>query len=575
MVQPRQEFLGPITVLDEDASGTVNATGAELVNVTVVLNSLAAQPTTGAGTGAFWVQNGTPTTARFTDSAGTTITLNDAGTDANAIHDNASGEILAIPEKAIPDNDDVLIIEDSNDGYSKRRLAIGSLPGGTDADAIHNNVSGEIVGITQKVSPDDSDFLIIEDSSDGYSKRRLAIGNLPGGSGGGETLEQTLAIGNTTGSNWILVENGYGINSVVDGDGVRLQAGGATSGAMQISCGSNPAGAGGNLVLASGVSTSGGFGGSVNITAGGSTDVGLGGSGGTMYLSAGNGDIDGGSINMGAGSGTDGNGGVVSIAGGAGGASGGQTHITGGIGVLAGGQVYIGAGDGSGGDGGEIYITAGTGSVTGGAVTILSGPGTNGNGGAVLINAGDSTNAAGGDTSLFAGEGQTTGGALYLYAGDAEDSNGGILALRSGTSTNGSGGNINIAAGAGVTGAGSVYFSAGNATGGTGGGFYITAGSGSVAGGYLTMTSGLGDDGYYGDTLIRGNDINLETDGLFLRAGLYRTLSFFEHTNLDGFFLPPSQAGETAMFRVSNALAFWDDTNNFYTEITDRLIPAI
>ena len=385
MVRPRQEFLGPITVLDADGSGTVDATGAELVNLTVVLNSLASQPTTGAGTGAFWVEDGAPTIPRFTASDGTTVTLGSTGTDTNAIHDNTSGEIVLIPEKLSPADDDLLIIEDSADGYSKRRLAIGSLPGGIDTNAIHDNVSGEIVLITQKVTPANSDFLVIEDSADGYSKKRLAVGDLPGGGGGGETLEQTLALGNTTGSNWILVDDNYGIDSSAAGGDIRILAGGGSTGNMLVSCGSNPAGNGGTLTLESGSSSSGGNGGVLYINSGVSSDIGLGGSGGAIWIQGGAGDLNGGSINLSAGAGTDGSGGSVVMQGGSGN-GGGQAYIRGGDGVLIGGQAYIGAGSGSAGDGGEVYITAGTGSVTGGRVTVVAGDGLTG--GSVTISAG-------------------------------------------------------------------------------------------------------------------------------------------------------------------------------------------
>ena len=551
MVQPRQEFLGPITVLDADGSGTVDATGAELVNLTVVLNSLASQPTTGAGTGAFWVEDGAPTIPRFTASDGTTVTLGSTGTDTNAIHDNTSGEIVLIPEKLSPADDDVLIIEDSADRYSKRRLAIGSLPGGTDTNAIHDNVSGEIVLITEKFTPDNSDFLVIEDSTDGYSKRRLAIGSLPGGGGGGETLEQTLALGNTTGSNWILVDDTYGIDSSAAGGSLRILAGGGTTGMMLISCGSNPAGSGGAMILESGGSSSGDSGGAINILAGSSTDIGLGGSGGQIFMSAGNGDLTGGGINIGAGQGG-----------------------------TNGGNLSIISGEGMTGNGGALSITAGNGYLVGADLT---------------ISAGDSATGGGGVATLQSGNGYTGGGHAFVYAGDTEYNNGGMLQIRSGSSTYNGGGAINVTAGPGETGGGTVYVTAGNCNTGNsgslylsaggsttipyannGGNIYLTAGPGAV-GGFVSISGGFDHDGYYGDVLVRGDNVNIEmgSNGLFLRAGLYRTLSFFEHTNLDGFFLQPSQAGEMAMFRVSNALAFWDDTNNFYTEITDRLIPTI
>lgn len=470
-----------------------------------------------------------------------------------------------------------------------------------------------------------------------------------GGSGGGETLEQTLVLGNTTGSNWILVENGYGINSAVDGDSIRLQAGGATSGAMQISCGSNPAGAGGNLVLASGASTSGGNGGSVNITAGGSTDIGLGGSGGTMYVSAGNGDLNGGSINMGAGSGADGSGGNISIAAGAG--------------VTGGGSVYFSSGNATGGTGGGFYITAGNGSVAGGYLTMTAGLGDDGDYGDVLVR-GNSINfntvgstefkfndgylailgdrevrwyggdghysglqapptgtnniwllpeddgaggtvlttdgsgalywsvgggggGGGGETleqTLVLGNttganwilvengyginsevdgdsirilaGGTTSGMMQISCGSNPAGAGGNLVIESGSSTSGGagggldirsgtsndfglggiGGQIVMSAGSGEFAGGGVLIAGGEGTGGigtTGGDIIITAGDGYTSG-LVAISGGIDNDGYYGDILATGNNINIYTD----------------------------------------MVTFLDDTNNIYIELTDRMMPT-
>lgn len=52
-----------------------------------------------------------------------------------------------------------------------------------DGDAIHDNVAGEIDAITEKTTPVDADLLIIEDSENGYIKKGLQVGNLPTGSG--------------------------------------------------------------------------------------------------------------------------------------------------------------------------------------------------------------------------------------------------------------------------------------------------------------------------------------------------------------------------------------------------------
>jgi hypothetical protein len=104
------------------------------------------------------------------------------GTDEAAIHDNVTGEINAVAEKASPVGADVLLIEDSAASYAKKRVQITNLPGGADADAIHDNVAGEIAALTEKASPASADLIIIEDSTTGNAKKKVQIGNLPGGS---------------------------------------------------------------------------------------------------------------------------------------------------------------------------------------------------------------------------------------------------------------------------------------------------------------------------------------------------------------------------------------------------------
>jgi hypothetical protein len=59
---------------------------------------------------------------------GTTSPVGGSGIDADAIHDNIAGEIQAITEKEEPVADDLLLIEDSEDGYAKKRVEIGNLP---------------------------------------------------------------------------------------------------------------------------------------------------------------------------------------------------------------------------------------------------------------------------------------------------------------------------------------------------------------------------------------------------------------------------------------------------------------
>jgi hypothetical protein len=64
---------------------------------------------------------------------------------------------------------------------------------GSDPDAIHDNVSGEISAVTEKTILVDADLVLIEDSAGGNVKRKAQVGNLPGGGGGGG-----VGSGNTT-----------------------------------------------------------------------------------------------------------------------------------------------------------------------------------------------------------------------------------------------------------------------------------------------------------------------------------------------------------------------------------------
>lgn len=46
----------------------------------------------------------------------------------SAIHDDIAGEINAISEKALPINNDIIIIEDSADSYNKKKAKLNNLP---------------------------------------------------------------------------------------------------------------------------------------------------------------------------------------------------------------------------------------------------------------------------------------------------------------------------------------------------------------------------------------------------------------------------------------------------------------
>ena len=73
----------------------------------------------------------------------TTITVNASGVitavaasgeDVNAIHTNEPAEINTLSTKAVPENSDVLVIEDSSDSYNKKKVLLSTLPGGTGTD---------------------------------------------------------------------------------------------------------------------------------------------------------------------------------------------------------------------------------------------------------------------------------------------------------------------------------------------------------------------------------------------------------------------------------------------------------
>lgn len=101
----------------------------------------------------------------------------------------ATTKISELDELVSPAGDDVLAIIDVSDTTSSstgttKKIQINNLPGGTDADAIHDNVAGEINAISEKVSPVSADLIIIEDSADSNNKKKVQIGNLPGGSSG-------------------------------------------------------------------------------------------------------------------------------------------------------------------------------------------------------------------------------------------------------------------------------------------------------------------------------------------------------------------------------------------------------
>ena len=89
-------------------------------------------------------------------------------------------DILAVPTAATDTAADFLIFHDVTDALPKKVLINNLGISATDADAIHDNVSGEIAAVTEKVLPVAADFVLIEDSAAANIKKRVQLGNMPG-----------------------------------------------------------------------------------------------------------------------------------------------------------------------------------------------------------------------------------------------------------------------------------------------------------------------------------------------------------------------------------------------------------
>jgi hypothetical protein len=123
------------------------------------------------------------------------------GSDTTAIHESTAAEISAVTAKATPTSADFLLIEDAAAADAKKRITIGDLPDLTtphvDVDAVHDNVNSEISAVTLKGTPVSADMILIEDSGASNAKKRITVGSLPTGGGGGG-LDVTELSANTT-----------------------------------------------------------------------------------------------------------------------------------------------------------------------------------------------------------------------------------------------------------------------------------------------------------------------------------------------------------------------------------------
>lgn len=138
--------------------------------------------------------------------AGNDSRLSDARTPTShaTSHQAGGGDAIKLDDLAAPDDNTDLDATISAHGLLKK-LGGGTTnflradgawaapPGGTDADAIHDNVAAEISAVTEKATPISADLLLIEDSADSNNKKRVQIGNLPGGGTGFATADYIVA----------------------------------------------------------------------------------------------------------------------------------------------------------------------------------------------------------------------------------------------------------------------------------------------------------------------------------------------------------------------------------------------
>lgn len=101
--------------------------------------------------------------------------------------------------------------------------------GGTavDSDAIHDNVSGEISALTEKVTPVGDDLILIEDSAASNAKKKVKLSNVGGGGGASLLLDfdfstdQANAVSIGDGSTWtdIIANHSFTVtdaNSIIE-----------------------------------------------------------------------------------------------------------------------------------------------------------------------------------------------------------------------------------------------------------------------------------------------------------------------------------------------------------------------
>lgn len=147
------------------------------------------------------------------DIVGTTDTqtLTNKTLTSPVINTSVSGTAILDEDNMSSDSNTKLATQQSIKAYVDNNTGAG-----TDSTAIHDNESGEIAAIAEKASPHNDDVVIIEDSENSNVKKKVKFSNFPTGSGmssftlaGDSGSNQTITEGNT-----LTIEGGTGIDTV-------------------------------------------------------------------------------------------------------------------------------------------------------------------------------------------------------------------------------------------------------------------------------------------------------------------------------------------------------------------------
>jgi len=93
--------------------------------------------------------------------------------DFDAVHIDGSNELDTVVALTTIDSLDLFLIEDESDGYDKKKIPFSVISSGVGAStAIHTDESGEIEGLSEITDPYSTDIIILEDSSDSFSKAK-------------------------------------------------------------------------------------------------------------------------------------------------------------------------------------------------------------------------------------------------------------------------------------------------------------------------------------------------------------------------------------------------------------------